>query len=291
MRLVRFGPTQHERWGALDDENIVRDLSGSLHLDRRDALTIDEVKSFQACDLRALPKVTTDARLGPPVASCGKIVCIGLNYRSHASESSMEVPKEPVIFMKATSAISGPYDDIVMPVGCTKLDWEVELGVVIGRTGSCIPVSEAGEYVLGYCIVNDVSERAFQLEGTGQWVKGKSADTFAPMGPWLVTKDEIADPQSLDLWLTVNGQARQNSSTQYMIFGINELISYVSRFMSLHPGDVIATGTPAGVGLGMSPPTYLNAGDVVRLGVTKLGEQCQTVVDSLSPSQGGLQNS
>ena len=195
----------------------------------------------------------------------------------------MDVPKEPVIFMKATSAISGPRDNIEMPIGCKKLDYEVELGVVIGRSGLNIAETDARKYVGGYCIVNDVSERAFQLEGTGQWVKGKSADTFAPLGPWLVTADEIDDPQNLDIWLKVNGHSRQQSSTKFMIFGVNALICYVSRFMSLHPGDVIASGTPPGVGLGMTPPTYLEAGDVITLGVSGLGEQRQTVVGAITP--------
>jgi 2-keto-4-pentenoate hydratase/2-oxohepta-3-ene-1,7-dioic acid hydratase in catechol pathway len=228
--------------------------------------------------LHSLPEAPADVRIGSPVAGCGKIVCIGLNYRDHAKESGMGVPNEPVIFMKATSAMSGPHDDVVMPIGCTKLDWEVELGVVIGRSGTNIAKTQAQSHIGGYCVLHDVSERAFQLEGTGQWVKGKSADTFAPMGPWLVTADEVRDPQDLDIWLKVNGKVRQASSTRHMIFGVEELVSYVSRFMSLHPGDVIATGTPPGVGLGMTPPTYLAHGDVIELGIIGLGQQRQTVV-------------
>ncbi len=283
MKLIRFGAIREERWGALDGEGRLRALPEAQFREPRKALTVDDLHSLRQYDLRSLPEVPAGSRLGAPLVGCGKIVCIGLNYRDHARESGMEVPKEPVIFMKATSAISGPRDNIVMPIGCTKLDWEVELGAVIGRSGSRIAEADARKHVAGYCIVNDVSERAFQLEGTGQWVKGKSADTFAPMGPWLVTADEVEDPQNLDIWLKVNGHSRQNSSTRFMIFGVDALISYVSRFMSLHPGDVIATGTPPGVGLGMTPPTYLEAGDVITLGVSGLGEQHQVVVGPTTP--------
>ena len=283
MKLVRFGAIREERWGALDDDGTLRALPDAHFREARNALTVDVLDALKHFNLRSLPEVPADSRLGPPLVGCGKIVCIGLNYRDHARESGMVVPKEPVIFMKATSAIVGPRDDIVMPIGCKKLDYEVELGVVIGRSGSNIAEADARKYVGGYCIVNDVSERAFQLEGTGQWVKGKSADTFAPLGPWLVTTDEIDDPQNLDIWLNVNGHSRQHSSTKFMIFGVDALICYVSRFMSLHPGDVIASGTPPGVGLGMTPPTYLEAGDVITLGVSGLGEQRQTVVGPTTP--------
>jgi 2-keto-4-pentenoate hydratase/2-oxohepta-3-ene-1,7-dioic acid hydratase in catechol pathway len=278
MRLVRFGALREEHWGAVDGQGAVRELPHHLFQSSRDALTLEQIDALKRFDLESLPSVPVGVRLGAPVAGCGKIVCIGLNYRDHAKESGMEVPKEPVIFMKATSAISGPNDDIVTPVGASKIDWEVELAVVIGKSGSYIQEADAHSHVAGYCIVNDVSERAFQLEGTGQWVKGKSADTFAPMGPWLVTPDDINNAQDLSIWLKVNGQSRQESSTGNMIIGVYQLISYVSRFMSLHPGDVIATGTPPGVGLGMSPPRYLQINDVVTLGIGGLGEQKQTVV-------------
>jgi 2-keto-4-pentenoate hydratase/2-oxohepta-3-ene-1,7-dioic acid hydratase in catechol pathway len=212
------------------------------------------------------------------VSGVGKFICIGLNYSDHAAESGMAVPAEPVVFMKATSAICGPYDDVMIPRGGEKTDWEVELGVVIGKEARYVTEREALSYVAGYCVVNDVSERAFQLEGTGQWVKGKSADTFGPIGPWLVTADEVPDPQLLDLWLEVDGRRYQNGSTATMVFGVAHLVSYLSRFMSLQPGDIISTGTPPGVGLGQKPPVYLRPGNVMRLGIEGLGQQRQTVL-------------
>jgi 2-keto-4-pentenoate hydratase/2-oxohepta-3-ene-1,7-dioic acid hydratase in catechol pathway len=217
-------------------------------------------------------------RIGACVGGVGKFICIGLNYSDHAAESGMAVPAEPVVFMKATSAICGPYDDVIIPRGSQKADWEVELGVVIGREARYVTEQEALSHVAGYCVVNDVSERAFQLEGTGQWVKGKSADTFGPIGPWLVTTEEVPDPQTLGLWLEVDGHRYQNGSTSTMVFGVAHLVSYLSRFMSLQPGDIISTGTPPGVGLGQKPPVYLRPGNVIRLGVDGLGEQRQTVV-------------
>jgi 2-keto-4-pentenoate hydratase/2-oxohepta-3-ene-1,7-dioic acid hydratase in catechol pathway len=243
----------------------------------REPLTLDDIARLRRSDVESLPRVPDCERLGPPVAGCGKIICVGLNYRDHARESRMEVPREPVLFMKATSALSGPEDEIRMPPGASKLDWEVELAVVIGRECRDVPEHEARSHVAGYCVMNDVSERAFQLEGTGQWVKGKSADTFAPLGPWLVTPDELPNPQDRRIWLSVNGISRQESSTRHMIFGVDALISYVSRFMSLQPGDVLATGTPPGVALGMEPPAYLRPGDVLELGVDGLGRQRQVV--------------
>jgi len=278
MKLVRFGAPAEEQWGAIDDEGAIRVLPDSLFRDPRDPLSITDIERLRGCDLEALPRAPLGERLGAPLGRCGKIVCIGLNYRDHAAESGMNVPIEPVIFMKATSAICGPTDAVIMPVNGSKLDWEVELGVVIGRPGANISPAEARGYVAGYCVMHDVSERAFQLEGTGQWVKGKSADTFAPIGPWLVTADEIPDPQALRIWLKVNGTLRQDSSTAHMIHGADALVSYVSRFMSLQPGDVVATGTPPGVGLGMVPQTYLVVGDVVELGIDGLGTQRQVVV-------------
>jgi 2-keto-4-pentenoate hydratase/2-oxohepta-3-ene-1,7-dioic acid hydratase in catechol pathway len=233
---------------------------------------------LKGIDIAKLPVVPGTPRLAPCVEKVGKFVCIGLNYSDHAAEAGMKVPSEPVIFMKATSAICGANDDIVIPRGSTKIDWEVELGVVIGAPAKYVSEADAMSCVAGYCAVNDLSERAFQLEGTGQWVKGKSADTFGPIGPWLVTADEVPDPQDLSMWLEVDGHRYQNGSTRTMIFGVRQLISYVSRFMSLQPGDIISTGTPPGVGMGQRPPVYLKAGNRVRLGIQGLGEQDQRVV-------------
>ena len=230
-------------------------------------------------DASTLPAVTGTPRLGPCVGQVGKFMCVGLNYSDHAAESGTTVPVEPVLFMKPTSAISGPDDPIVIPRGSAKTDWEVELGVVIGTYGKYIPESQALAHVAGYCVVNDLSERAFQLEGTGQWVKGKGPDTFGPIGPWLVTTDEVPDPQALRLWLEVDGKRYQDSTTKNMVYGVAFLVSYISRFMSLHPGDVITTGTPPGVGMGQKPPVYLRAGQSVRLSVEGLGMQQQRVVD------------
>ena len=282
MKLVRWGPTRAERWGVLDAAGTIRALPPTVAPGTREPLTQELIDRLLGVDPSAWPAAPPGTRLGPPVSGCGKIVCIGLNYRDHARESGMQVPPEPVIFMKATSALCGPNDGIRMPRGGTKLDYEVELAVVIGREGHDIGEGEARSFVAGFCVLNDVSERAFQLEGTGQWVKGKSADTFAPLGPWLVTRDEIADPQGLAIWLKVNGSHRQQSSTRHMIFDVDALVSYVSRFMSLHPGDIIATGTPPGVGLGMNPPQYLEPGDVIELGIDGLGQQRQTVAGTAS---------
>lgn len=278
MKLVRWGPRRAEQWGAVDTAGTIRELPSDLFRIPGAPLLQEHIELIRDVDLGSCRAVPADARIGPPVSGCAKIVCVGLNYRDHARESGMEVPKEPVLFMKAASALSGPFDAIQMPPGSTKVDWEVELAVVIGREGRYIPAPDALSFVAGFCIMNDVSERALQLEGTGQWVKGKSADTFAPLGPWLVTRDEVADPQDLAIWLSVNGNLRQESTTRHMIVGVDALISYVSRFMSLHPGDVIATGTPPGVGLGMNPPQYLAPGDVVELGIHGLGRQRQSVV-------------
>jgi 2-keto-4-pentenoate hydratase/2-oxohepta-3-ene-1,7-dioic acid hydratase in catechol pathway len=225
-----------------------------------------------------LPVVSGNPRLGPCVGGVGKFICIGLNYSDHAAEAGMKIPSEPIIFMKATSAICGPNDDVVIPKDGTKTDWEVELGIVIGKAAKYVSEADAMSHVAGYCVVNDVSERAFQLEGTGQWVKGKSADTFGPIGPWLVTTDEIPDPQNLKMWLEVDGHRYQNGSTQTMIFGVRFLVSYVSRFMSLQAGDIISTGTPPGVGMGQKPPVFLRPGNQMRLSIEGLGEQTQRVV-------------
>jgi len=278
MRLVRFGNAGAEAPGKVDEQGKIRDLSSviadvsSSSLSRSSLLRVDKIRSE---DLPVIPEGT---RLGPCVGSVGKFICIGLNYSDHASEAGMELPGEPVVFMKATSAICGPYDDIELPKNSQKSDWEVELGVVIGSRAKYVSEADAISHVAGYCVINDVSERAFQLEGTGQWVKGKSADTFGPIGPWLVTTDEIPDPQNLHLWLEVDGRRYQDASTRTMVFGVAYLVSYLSRFMTLNPGDIISTGTPPGVGMGQRPPTYLRPGNIIRLGIDGLGEQQQRVV-------------
>lgn len=278
MKLLRYGPSGREKPGVLDAHGAIRDLSGVVPDIAGDALLPESLTRLRALDLATLPTVDGSTRLGPCVGRVGKFIAIGLNYSDHAAESNMAVPKEPVLFMKATSCIVGPNDNVVVPRGAEKVDWEVELGIVIGREAKYVTEADALSHVAGYCVVHDVSERAYQLEGTGQWVKGKSADTFGPIGPWMVTSDEIADPQNLELWLEVNGQRRQHGSTKTMVFGVRHLVSYLSRFMSLQPGDVITTGTPPGVGHGQKPPVYLKAGDSVRLGVDGLGEQYQKVV-------------
>jgi len=278
MKLVRYGAPHQERPGILDSGGHIRELSGTVPDITGESLSPATLASLKSIDIAKLPVVPGTPRLGACVGGVGKFVCIGLNYSDHAAEAGMKVPSEPVIFMKATSAICGPNDDIVIPKGGTKIDWEVELGVVIGKPAKYVSEADAMSCVAGYCVVNDLSERAFQLEGTGQWVKGKSADTFGPIGPWLVTADEVPDPQDLNLWLEVDGHRYQNGSTRTMIFGVRQLVSYVSRFMSLQPGDIISTGTPPGVGMGQRPPVYLRAGNRVRLGVQGLGEQDQRVV-------------
>jgi 2,4-diketo-3-deoxy-L-fuconate hydrolase len=262
MKLLRFGSRGQEKPGALDSEGQIRDLSGVVADIAGAALLPDSLEGLRQIDLHTLPLVAGSPRLGPCIGSVGKFLCIGLNYSDHAAESGMAVPAEPVLFMKATSAICGPNDNVVIPRGSQKTDWEVELGVVIGKETRYVREEDALSHVAGYCVVNDLSERAFQLEGTGQWVKGKSADTFGPIGPWLVTADEVPDPQSLKLWLDVDGHRYQNGSTSTMVFGVAHLVGYLSRFMSLQPGDIISTGTPPGVGLGQKPPTYLRAGNV-----------------------------
>jgi 2,4-diketo-3-deoxy-L-fuconate hydrolase len=278
MKLLRYGPKGSERPALLDKEGKLRNLSGVISDLSGAALSSDSLAKLRGLNPEALPEVSDSHRIGPCVGSVGKFICIGLNYSDHAAESGMAVPKEPVVFMKATSAIIGPNDDVMIPKNALKTDWEVELGVVLGKEARYVEESEALSYVAGYCVVNDLSERAFQLEGTGQWVKGKSADTFGPIGPWLVTSDEIPDPQNLNLWLEVDGHKYQDGTTRTMVFGVAHLLSYLSRFMSLQPGDIISTGTPPGVGLGQKPPVYLRAGNKIRLGIEGLGEQAQTVV-------------
>jgi ureidoglycolate lyase len=279
MKLVRFGSKGQEKPGLVDKDGALRDLSGKVEDIAGAALTPEGLAKLGKIETSKLPKVEAAARLGPCVGKVGKFICVGLNYADHARESGAEPPKEPVLFMKATSAISGPNDDVVIPRGSVKSDWEVELGVVIGREARYVREAQALDHVAGYCLVNDLSERAFQLERGGQWVKGKSADTFGPIGPWLVTRDEVPDPQALGMWLEVDGHRYQNGSTATMIFGVAHLVHYISQFMSLQPGDIISTGTPAGVGLGQKPlPIYLKPGQTMRLGIAGLGEQRQRTV-------------
>lgn len=277
MKLLRFGEPGSERPGMVDADGAIRDLSGHVTELSGKALDPDALASLSRIDPKSLPAVDGNPRIGPCVAGSGKFICIGLNYSDHAAETGAVVPSEPIIFMKATSAICGPNDDLLIPRGSQKTDWEVELGVVIGRKAKYVSEAEALDYVAGYCTVHDVSERAFQIERSGQWTKGKSCDTFGPIGPWLVTRDEVPDPQALGMWLTVNGEMMQNGSTKTMVFGPAFLVSYLSQFMSLHPGDIISTGTPPGVGMGMRPPRFLQPGDVVELGIEGLGRQRQQV--------------
>jgi len=277
MKLLRYGPAGAEKPGLLDGAGRIRDLSGHVADLAGAALAPEALAQIGAIDPATLPLVEGTPRLGPCVAGIGKFICIGLNYADHAAESGLQVPPEPVIFMKATSAIVGPDDAVVIPRGSQKTDWEVELGVVIGHTAKYVSEADALDHVAGYCVINDLSERAFQIERSGQWTKGKSSDTFGPIGPWLVTRDEASDPQNLGMWLTVNGETMQQGSTRTMVYGVAFLISYLSQFMSLHPGDVISTGTPPGVGMGMEPPRYLKPGDVIELGIDGLGAQRQTV--------------
>lgn len=277
MKLMRVGQPGHEKPAILDAEGKIRDLSAHVKDIGGEAISPEGLKKIAALDLSTLPVLTED-RIGACVAGTGKFICIGLNFSDHAAETGAAVPPEPVIFMKATSAIVGPNDNVVIPRGSEKTDWEVELGVVIGKTAKYVSEADALDYVAGYCVSHDVSERAFQTERQGQWTKGKSCDTFGPIGPWLVTKDEIADPQNLGMWLKVNGETMQNGSSKTMVYSVANVVSYLSQFMSLHPGDVISTGTPPGVGLGMKPQRFLKAGDVVELGIEGLGSQKQTFV-------------
>ena len=279
MKLVRFGSSGSEKPGAIDENGDLRDLSAVVDDIAGDVLTdLDRLKSL---DLSTLPLVGGTPRLGPCVGGVGKFMCIGLNYSDHAAEAGMQVPSEPVLFMKATSAMCGPDDPTIIPRGSQKTDWEVELGVVIGKPAKYADEADALDHVAGYCVINDVSERAFQVEMEGQWCKGKGCDSFGPTGPYLVTADQVPDPQNLHMWLDVNGERMQDGSTATMVYGVAHLVSYLSRFFTLHPGDIISTGTPPGVGMGKKPPRFLKAGDVVTLGIDGLGEQRQTVVDDL----------
>jgi 2-keto-4-pentenoate hydratase/2-oxohepta-3-ene-1,7-dioic acid hydratase in catechol pathway len=280
MKLLRYGSRGQEKPGLLDAQGRIRSLEGVVPDIAGQVLTPEGIEALRGVDPNGLPLVEGAVRIGPCVAGTGKFICIGLNYSDHAAETGATVPPEPIIFMKATSAICGPNDDVEIPRNSAKTDWEVELGVVIGRHAKYIDEADALSHVAGYCLVNDVSERAFQAERSGQWTKGKSADTFGPIGPWLVTRDEVDDPQSLPMWLKVNGRTFQDGSTRTMVYGVAFLVSYLSQFMSLHPGDIISTGTPPGVGLGQKPPVFLKAGDVVELGIEGLGTQKQTFVQA-----------
>lgn len=277
MKLMRVGQPGQEKPAILDKDGKVRDLSSHVKDIGGEAISPEGLEKIAAIDLSSLP-VLSGERIGACVSGTGKFICIGLNFSDHAAETGAKVPSEPVIFMKATSAIVGPDDNVVIPRSSEKTDWEVELGVVIGKTAKYVSEADALDYVAGYCVSHDVSERAFQSERQGQWTKGKSCDTFGPIGPWLVTKDEVADPQNLGMWLKVNGETMQNGSSKTMVYGVAHVVSYLSQFMSLHPGDVISTGTPPGVGLGMKPQRFLKAGDVVELGIEGLGTQKQTFV-------------
>ncbi len=278
MKLLRYGPVGQEKPGILDNEGNVRDLSAHVDDIGGDVLTPDGLAKIAALNVTDLNTVNSDPRIGTCVGDIGKFMCIGLNYSDHAAETNMPIPEEPILFAKFNSAISGPNDDVIMPRGSSKMDWEVELGIVIGSKAKYVSEDQALDYVAGFCVINDVSEREYQLEGTGQWVKGKACDTFGPVGPWMVTKDEVGDPQNLGLWLDVNGNRCQDGSTSTMIFSAAHIVSYLSNLFTLYPGDVIATGTPPGVGAGMTPPMFLKVGDQMRLGIEGLGEQNQVVV-------------
>ena len=278
MKLLRYGSPGSEQPGLMDENGIIRSLAGKVDDIDGSALSDEKIAELKALDLQSLPEVDANSRLGPCVGSVGKFICIGLNYADHAAESGMPIPDEPEVFTKATSSITGPSDNVVKPKNSTKLDWEVELAVVIGKEASYISEEEANDYIAGYCVCNDVSERNFQLERGSQWDKGKGCDTFGPIGPWLVTRDEVNDPENLDMWLEVNGHRYQAGNTRTMVFKPAFIVSYLSQFMSLQPGDIISTGTPPGVGLGQTPPKYLDVGDKIELGISGLGVQKQTVV-------------
>ena len=279
MKLLRYGAAGRERPALLDSQGRIRDLSSVVADISGAALLPATLKALGSCPPDTLPIVQGSPRIGPCVASVGKIICVGLNYSDHAAESGMPVPREPILFLKATSSIVGPNDDVQIPRGSQKTDWEVELGVIIGKEARYVDEKDSLDYVAGYCVVNDLSERAFQKERAGQWVKGKSADTFGPIGPWLVTRDEVADPQNLKMFLEVNGHRYQNGSTKTMVYGVRTLVSYISQFMSLQPGDIISTGTPPGVGEGVKPTSvFLHGGETMHLGIEGLGEQTQKTI-------------
>ena len=277
MKLLRFGPKGREKPGLLDENGRIRDLSDKINDIDTDVLAADRLAALAKMDTDTLPIVDGNPRIGSPVAGIGKIVAVGINYAAHGEETNLKIPDDPILFSKAITSLSGPNDTVVLPKESKKGDWEVELAVIIGRRAQYVEQADAPSVIAGYSIMNDVSEREFQLERDGQWVKGKSFDTFAPLGPWLVTPDEVPDPQNLNVWLEVNGERRQDGNTSMMIFGVMELIASISSYMTLMPGDVIATGTPPGVGLGFDPPIFLKPGDEMHLGIEGLGEQCQQV--------------
>jgi len=280
MKLLRHGEFGQEKPGIIDQDGKIRDLSKHISDINGDTICSDGLKKISAIDLSSLPIIPDNTRLGACVGSVGKFLCIGLNYSDHAAESGLPVPSEPILFSKATSAIVGPNDKVEIPRNSSETDWEVELGIIIGKKAKYIDEGNAQDYIAGYCVINDVSERAFQIKREGQWTKGKSCDTFGPTGPYLVTKDEVADVQNLNMFLDVNGKRMQDGSTNTMIFSVNHIVYYLSQFMSLHPGDIIATGTPPGVGMGMKPSLYLKSGDVMTLGIEGLGEQSQTCIQA-----------
>lgn len=277
MRLVRYGEAGNEKPGLIDDDHVLRDLSEDVGDIAGEFLGRAQMERIRAIDPKSLAKADPSHRIGSPVGRVGNFIAVGLNYSDHARETGADIPKEPILFNKAPSCIVGPHDDVVVPRGSDKLDWEVEIAIVIGDEASYVSEADAMDHVAGFCLCHDVSERSFQIERGGQWMKGKSAPTFGPLGPWLVTPDTLGDPQAVDLWLDVNGERMQTGSTATMIFGVRTLVSYISQFMRLMPGDVITTGTPPGVGMGMKPPVFLKPGDIVTLGGTHLGEQRQTI--------------
>lgn len=277
MRLVRYGEAGNEKPGLIDDDHVLRDLSEDVGNIAGEFLGRAQMERIRAIDPKSLAKADPSHRIGSPVGRVGNFIAVGLNYSDHARETGADIPKEPILFNKAPSCIVGPHDDVVVPRGSDKLDWEVEIAIVIGDEASYVSEADAMDHVAGFCLCHDVSERSFQIERGGQWMKGKSAPTFGPLGPWLVTPDTLGDPQAVDLWLDVNGERMQTGSTATMIFGVRTLVSYISQFMRLMPGDVITTGTPPGVGMGMKPPVFLKPGDIVTLGGTHLGEQRQTI--------------
>ena len=280
MKLLRYGNAGSEKPGIIDNEGNIRDLSSVIDDIDGSTISADGLNKLNLLDVFSLPKVENNPRIGPCVGNVGKFLCIGLNYSDHAAETGAEAPPEPILFQKATSAIIGPNDDVEIPKTSSATDWEVELGIIIGEKAKYIAEGSSQDYIAGYCVVNDVSERDFQAKRAGQWTKGKSCDTFGPIGPYLVTKDEVTDPQNLTMTLDVNGQRMQNGSTKTMIFSVNHIVHYLSQFMSLNPGDVIATGTPPGVGLGMKPPVFLKSGDVMKLSIEGLGEQSQKCIQA-----------
>ncbi|MDA9171151.1 fumarylacetoacetate hydrolase family protein [Alphaproteobacteria bacterium] len=280
MKLLRYGEMGKEKPGILDNNGKIRDLSSHISDINGDTISKESLNQIASIDISSLPLIPEDTRLGSCVGNAGKFLCIGLNYSDHAAESGLPVPSEPILFSKATSAIVGPNDNVEIPRNSSETDWEVELGIIIGKKAKYIDEANAQDYIAGYCVINDVSERAFQIKREGQWTKGKSCDTFGPTGPYLVTKDEISDVQNLTMFLDVNGKRMQDGSTNTMIFSANHIVYYLSQFMSLHPGDIIATGTPPGVGMGMKPSLYLKSGDVMKLGIEGLGEQSQTCIQA-----------